>query len=164
MARTKKTETKKTTTKKTTKKSTKKVVEEFPVDDIINDLKGTLITENSDKIGSKKKFKEDVKEKQQETNEEVKTFEDELLEKCINTEGDIEAVETVNVDEIIKDTADKLREEIKEEEVEEPVVDAKEEEPKNEVKENSENKKDVFLKKMRKIVTSHKWMGQIIDF
>ena len=43
MARAKKTETKKTTTKKTAKKSTKNVVEEFPVDDIINDLKGTLI-------------------------------------------------------------------------------------------------------------------------
>ena len=147
MARAKKTETKKTTTKKTTKKTTKNVVEEFPVDDIINDLKGTLITENSDQVGCKKKFKDEVEEKQQETNEEVKTFEDELLEKSVNLEGDIEAVETVNVDEIIKDTADKLREEVKEE----PVVEVKKE-------------KEPFLKKARKIVTNHKWMGQIIDF
>ena len=151
MARAKKTETKKTTTKKTTKKSTKNVVEEFPVDDIINDLKGTLITENSDQVGCKKKFKDEVEEKQQETNEVNNTFEDELLEKCVNTEGDIEAVETVNVDEIIKDTADKLKEEIKEEVNEEPVVEVKKE-------------KEPFLKKVRKIVTNHKWMGQIIDF
>ena len=151
MARAKKTETKKTTTKKTAKKSTKNVVEEFPVDDIINDLKGTLITENSDQVGCKKKFKDEVEEKPQETNEEVKTFQDELLEKSVNLEGDIEAVETVNVDEIIKDTADKLREEIKEEVKEEPVVEVKKE-------------KEPFLKKARKIVTNHKWMGQIIDF
>lgn len=147
MARAKKTETKKTITKKTTKKSTKNVAEEFPVDDIINDLKGTLITENSDQVGCKKKFKDEVEEKQQETIETNNTFEDELLEKCVNTEGDIEAVETVNVDEIIKDTADKLREEVKEE----PVVEVKKE-------------KEPFLKKARKIVTNHKWMGQIIDF
>ena len=151
MARAKKTETKKTTAKKTTKKSTKNVAEEFPVDDIINDLKGTLITENSDQVGCKKKFKDEVEEKQQETIEVNNTFEDDLLEKCVNTEGDIEAVETVNVDEIIKDTAEKLKEEIKEEVNEEPVVEVKKE-------------KEPFLKKARKIVTNHKWMGQIIDF
>lgn len=146
MARAKKTETKKTTTKKTPKK----VVEDFPVDDIINDLKGTLITENSEQVGCKKKIKTDVEEKPQETNEEVKTFEDELLEKSVNLEGDVETVEAINFDEIVEKNADELKKEIEEEEVvEEPVV---------------ENKKETTLKKARKIVTSHKWMGQIIDF
>ena len=146
MARAKKTETKKTTTKKTPKK----VVEDFPVDDIINDLKGTLITENSEQVGCKKKIKTDVEGKPQETNEEVKTFEDELLEKSVNLEGDVETVEAINFDEIVEKNADELKKEIEEEEVvEEPVV---------------ENKKETTLKKARKIVTSHKWMGQIIDF
>lgn len=179
MARAKKTETKKTTTKKTTKK----VVEEFPVDDIINDLKGTLITENSDQVGCKKKFKDEVEEKQQETIEVNNTFEDELLEKCVNTEGDIEAAETVNADEIIKDTADKLKEEAYEEKVEQiteevnqkvaqKVADILEDFSAGEIQQEEEekemkiveNKDKTFLKKARKIVTNHKWMGQIIDF
>lgn len=187
MARAKKTETKKTTTKKTTKKSTKNVVEEFPVDDIINDLKGTLITENSDQVGCKKKFKDEVEEKQQETIEVNTAFEDESIEKCVNTEGDIEAVETVNVDEIVEKNADELKKEIKEEAYEEKVEQITEEvnqkvaqkvadiledfsveeiqqEEEEKEKKIVENKDKTFLKKARKIVTNHKWMGQIIDF
>lgn len=148
MARAKKTETKKTTTKK----ATKKVVDDFPVDDMINDLKGSLITENSEQIGYKKKPRAKTKPKPIETVvEENNNFETELLEKSVNTDGNIDAVETVNVDEIVKATTEELKEEIEKEVVEEPVVEVKKE-------------KESFLKKTRQIVTNHKWMGQIIDF
>lgn len=183
MARAKKTETKKTTSKKTSKK----VVEDFPVDDIINDLKGTLITENSEQVGCKKKIKTDVEEKPQETNEEVKTFENELLEKSVNLEGDIEIAETINSDEIVEKNADELKKEIEEEaynekveqiteevnqKVAQKVADILEDFSTEEIQQEEEekemkiveNKDKTFLKKARKIVTSHKWMGQIIDF
>lgn len=129
MARAKKTETKKKTT-------AKKEAEEFPVDDIINDLKGTLITENSEQVGCKKKYKENVKE--EEVTEEV--LKEEVTEETLEVKEE-EVIETPVVTEI---------ETIAETDKEEEVVEKKQ--------------PTVTKKPMRKIVTSHRWMGQIIDF
>ena len=149
MARAKKTETKKTTTKKTTKK----VVDDFPVDDMINDLKGSLITENSEQIGYKKKPRAKTKSKPIET-----VVEENAIEEESNDNSNVEVIEDFK-EEIITESAN--------EETElEPLQ--KNDKPEEVVSEQIQNETDKEPKrnvlKTRQIVTNHKWMGQIIDF
>lgn len=157
MARAKKTETKKTTTKK----ATKKVVDDFPVDDMINDLKGSLITENSEQIGYKKKPRAKTKPKPIET-----VVEENAIEEESNDNSNVEVIEDFkeesndnNNEEIITESANEETElePLKENDKPEEIVS---EQIQNET--DKEPKRNIL--KTRQIVTNHKWMGQIIDF